>query len=234
MLPGTMPATRPENELRMSLAAAAHLLQVSERTLLRWVDTLDVPCANENARMTFSRPELLDWANRHSMRLTADVPTDEDQEGALPQLSAAIARGGIHRGITGASVDEALAAASAAMDLPEEIDRDFFHQVLLAREDLDSTGIGEGFAVPHVRAPLVMHVEEAHVGIAFLDRPVDWHAVDHKPVDTLFVLVCPGLRSHLHLLRRIAQALHDETLRKLLLERAEDEALMARFRELEG
>lgn len=228
-----MPATSPEDGPRLNLQAAAHLLQVSERTLSRWIATLGIPHQLEGVQQLFSRAALLEWADQHSLRLSDDVSTDTDEAGPLPKLSESIERGGVHRDLPGLGVEMVLENAAQAMRLPDAIDRAFFHQVLLAREDLDSTGIGEGFAVPHVRAPLVLHVEEAYVGLIFLENPIDWHAVDGKPVDTLFVLVCPGLRSHLHLLRRIAQCLQDAELRDLLLARADDAALYERFRALD-
>ncbi|MCB9880456.1 MAG: PTS sugar transporter subunit IIA [Planctomycetes bacterium] len=223
----TAPDAEPSD--RLSLQAAAHLLQVSDRTLRRWTLTFSMPHALEEGDLVFSRRAILEWADGHSMRLAAEMPTQEDEDRPLPTLLEAIRRGGIHRDVRGTSVDTALEHAAKAMQLPAEIDRDFFHQVLLAREDLDSTGMGEGIAVPHVRAPLVLHVDEAYVALVFLEHPVDWHAVDGKPVDTLFVLASPGIRSHLHLLRRIAIACHDPALRELLLERGPDEAIEARL-----
>ncbi|HMQ21896.1 MAG TPA: PTS sugar transporter subunit IIA [Planctomycetota bacterium] len=224
----TAPDAEPSD--RLSLQAAAHLLQVSERTMQRWVQKFGMPHeVTADGALVFSRRAILDWADSHSMRLAAEVPSSEDHDRALPTLIAAVRRGGIHRDVGGNSVESALEHAANVMQLPNAIERDFFHQVLLAREDLGSTGIGEGFAVPHVRAPLVLHVEEAYVGIVFLEQPIDWQAVDHKPVDTLFVLASPGIRSHLHLLRRIAIACSDASLRALLLARASDAELEARL-----
>lgn len=227
-----MPVSSEETDRSLTRAAAANLLQVSERTIVRWAERLDLP--HDGDAQNFSRNEVLRWADQHSLRLSAEVTTDEDADSALPTLTEAVTRAGIHRQISGDSVDSALEAAAHAMTLPEAIERDFFHQILLAREDLDSTGIGRGVAVPHVRAPLVMHVDQAYVGLVFLERPIDWHAIDGKPVDTLFVLVCPGIRSHLHLLRRIAWGLQDEELRKLLVTRGDDTEIFARLRALDA
>ena len=42
--------------------------------------------------------------------------------------------------------------------LPEEVDREFLFQALLARETLASTGVGDGIAIPHLRNPIVLHL----------------------------------------------------------------------------
>jgi PTS system nitrogen regulatory IIA component len=47
------------------------------------------------------------------------------------------------------------------------------------------------------------------VTLCFLERPVDFGALDGKPVHCLFTLVSPTIRAHLHLLSRLAYALRD-------------------------
>ena len=59
--------------------------------------------------------------------------------------------------------------------------REFLYQILLARESLGSTGIGDGVAIPHVRNPVVLHVSEPVVTLSFLETPIDFHALDGKP-----------------------------------------------------
>lgn len=227
-----MAPNSPSQGPQLSLHEAAQLLQVSERTIRRWVEGLAMPCSQGAGAPVFDRGELIEWANAHSFRLAMDVPGDS--EGPLPDLAAAIERGGIHYDVPGRDVDAALEEVSLRLELPELVDRAFFHQVLLAREDLGSTGIGDGVAIPHVRAPLVLHVDEPLVGLFLLERPVDWAAIDGKPVDTLFVVVSPGVRSHLHLLSRISFALRDDMLRSMLVGRGDSQIILGRLRELDA
>ncbi len=217
--------------MRLSLPEAAHLLQVSERTVKRWVDRFDMPCERGPDGPVFDRNRLIAWADRYSFRLAAEVPGEE--EAPLPELGDALEEGGIHHGLEAAEVEDALAEVSRRLRLPDLVDREFLHQVLLAREDLGSTGIGNGIALPHVRAPLVLHVAKPLVGLFFLERAIDWGAIDGKPVDTLFTLLSPGVRQHLHLLSRISFCLRDPDLQKLLAARAEAPAILNRVRELD-
>ncbi len=237
---GILPDSPPQSDPRLNLEEAAQLLQVSEKTMTRWIAELDLPHTRSNEQVpSFDRAEVIEWANQHSFRLAADVPGESDSP--LPMLSAAVSVAGIHRAV-GAShiaaggkldVDRALHEVAHALPLPKLVDRPFFHQVLLAREDLGSTGIGHGIATPHVRAPLVLHVDHPMVGIFFLARPIDWSAIDAKPVETLFVVVSPGVRAHLHLLSRISFALRDGELQRMLVERAPNDLLLQRLRQLE-
>ena len=86
-----------------------------------------------------------------------------------------------------------------SMRLPEEVDSEFLYQVLLAREALGSTGMGDGIAIPHVRNPIVLHLSRPMVTLCFLETPIDFGSLDGKPVTTLFTLISPTVRAHLHL-----------------------------------
>lgn len=71
---------------------------------------------------------------------------------------------------------------------PATLDPAAVEAALLAREQLGSTGLGSGFALPHARVPGL----EAYRGLfARLARPIDFAAVDDKPVDLVFVLLIP-------------------------------------------
>jgi PTS system nitrogen regulatory IIA component len=75
----------------------------------------------------------------------------------------------------------------------------------LAREALGSTGIGDGIAIPTCN-PIVLL---SRPYLCFLEQPVDFGALDGQPVSTLFTLISPTVRAHLHLLSRLAFALRD-------------------------
>ena len=107
----------------------------------------------------------------------------------------------------GSDKTAALRAVVEMMPLPERVDRDFVLQVLLARESLGSTAVGQGIALPHVRHPVVMHVSRPMVTLAFLEHPVEFGALDGRPVHILFTMLSPTVRAHLHTLACLSHAL---------------------------
>ena len=67
---------------------------------------------------------------------------------------------------------------------------------IAAREDLGSTGVGAGIAIPHARLDGLARM----IGLfARLERPVDWRSVDGKPVDLVFLLLSPSGSDSEHL-----------------------------------
>ena len=80
-------------------------------------------------------------------------------------------------------------------------DREIF-EILLAREKLGSTGVGNGIAIPHGK---IKNLDRLRGYFARLERPVEFDAVDERPVDLIFLLWCgiTGLVSILFLFLNI-------------------------------
>jgi PTS system nitrogen regulatory IIA component len=66
---------------------------------------------------------------------------------------------------------------------------DYVAAELLKREELGSTGMGNGLAIPHARLPMV---KRPHGVMARLKPPVDFDAIDGQPVDLVFLLLLPA------------------------------------------
>jgi PTS system nitrogen regulatory IIA component len=218
--------------LKITVREAARLLDVSEKTVYRWIEQKKLPVHRINDQYRFNRAALLEWATAHRVPLSVEI-FQEPEGDPLPLLSEALAVGGIHYRVPGATRDEVLRQVVALMHLPEEVDREFLYQMLVARETLGSTAVGDGIAIPHVRNPVVLHVRPS-VTLCFLEQPVDFGALDGLPVRTLFSLVSPTTRAHLHLLSRLSAALHDSELKRLLIEQGGREEILAAFRRVEA
>ena len=93
-------------------------------------------------------------------------------------------------------------------------------QALSERERLGTTGIGGGIAIPHAK----LHELDHMVGLfARLDQPVEFDAVDDRPVDLIFLLLAPdtGGAEHLKALARVARLMREDGV-CLRLRRQED------------
>jgi PTS system nitrogen regulatory IIA component len=104
-------------------------------------------------------------------------------------------------------LQELAAKASKVTGLSE---REIF-DIVLQRERLGSTGVGNGIAIPHGKLASVRSI----VGVfARLESPVDFEALDDQPVDLVFLLLAPegAGADHLKALSRIARVLRDQDL----------------------
>ena len=82
-------------------------------------------------------------------------------------------------------LQEFAARAAAGLGLPA----DRVASYLLKREELGSTGIGKGVAIPHARLP---DLERPYGLFARLKQPIEFDAIDGQAVDILFVLLLPA------------------------------------------
>ncbi len=216
--------------MKLSVNDAALFLSVSPETVYRWVKQEEIPYHTVNDQLRFNRAELLEWATACNLEVSPDLFAQQDSaQPALPTVTQALTAGGVAYGVSGGNQAEVLNRVVGLMKLPEEVDRDYLCQVLLAREGLGSTGIGDGIAIPHVRNPLVLHVTQPSITLCFLSSPIDFRALDGQPVNTLFTLISPTVKTHLHLLSWLSYALRNPAFKEAVKRQAPCEELMARL-----
>ena len=131
------------------------------------------------------------------------------------------------------SFKEAVRSLVSIVKLPNSIDRKVLFNALLSREEMMSTAIGNGIAIPHVRLFDSMSLQEDIVVVAYLFEPVDWVAPDDKPVHTLFFVLAADETRHLQILAEIAQLASEEDFVEFLRTMPAKEALIERIQQLE-
>jgi PTS system nitrogen regulatory IIA component len=135
-----------------------------------------------------------------AMRLSDIITKDRilvDREGALPNKAEALrALARLLGGAVSAPEAEVLA-------------------LLLEREQLQSTGIGDGVAIPH---SALEHAEAQAGALLLFPKGIDFDAIDGQPVHIVFGVVGPkrATGEHLRTLARISRLLRDEGTRKQL------------------
>ena len=107
-----------------------------------------------------------------------------------------------------------------------KLDAPLIFEALLQRERLGSTGIGKGIAIPHGKfgdLPKLCGL------FARLEKPIDFEALDHEPVDLVFLLLAPenAGTDHLKALAKIARILRDPSTVQALRHSRDQDALYA-------
>ncbi len=221
--------------MQLSVKDVAKLLNVNEKTIYRWLKQGNLPAYQLGNQYRFNKAELLEWATSKQIGVSADLFMEPNGT-SLPSggLLAALMQGGIYYRIEGDNKESALKTVVNLMRLPQEIDRNFLLQVLLAREAIASTAVGDGIAIPHVRNPIVLHVLEPIISLCFLEKPIDFGSLDGKPVTCLFTLISPTVKAHLYLLSRLAFALRDDAFRKVIETQATRDEIYAEIKRVEA
>ena len=106
-------------------------------------------------------------------------------------------------------------------------------RALREREQLHSTGIGDGIALPHARNGLVGLVDHAIVVFGRAPAGIPYGAIDDVPTRLFFLLIAPTVTQHLGILARLSRLLRDPKVRQSLLTVDRPEKAITILREAE-
>jgi PTS system nitrogen regulatory IIA component len=218
--------------MHLKVREAAELLGVSTKTIYRWIGDKKIPFHQLADQYRFERSELYEFAIRERLRPSPRLLREmEDQ---APETAVeCLEKGGIHYRVSGATKHEVLENALKMIKGVEQAAMGPLLEMFLAREALASTGIGDGIAIPHTRTPLVGYVTQPLLSLSFLETPIDYDALDGKPVQALFLLVSPNIRAHLRVLGHLSFALRDPIFKQAVLNQEMRETILAILREIE-
>ena len=201
----------------------ASLLGVSEQEVRAWAYSGRLPVVDVQDRLQFNRQAILEWALTHGHPLNLGVAAMAPS--GLPPLAELFAPERFHYDIPGRTFAEVLRAALDVLKLPPE-DKELIYDLLVSREKLMTTALGDGLAIPHLRVPVVVDVPRPALSIFFTCKPIDMGALDGMPVHTLFLLLSLAPKQHLELLARLTFLFRQPEFVKLLQERAKPETIL--------
>lgn len=194
------------------------MLNVSRKTLYRWIQAKKIPAYRISGQYRFRREEIDRWMG--SSRIAAAAGEAPFEGGRGVPIAELLRRGGIHYRIEGGSMPEVIEAALAVTALPAGIAPGDLLEAVVERERLMSTGVGHGIAVPHPRQPMLSKPEEERVSLCFLETPVDFKAPDGVPVSALFVVLGYSLKGQLRLLSLITSLCREDEFLQILARQA--------------
>jgi PTS system nitrogen regulatory IIA component len=213
----------------LTLEQIAGCLNVAESTLERWIRQGRIPVERIGGECRFNLAALERWAKDHNMHFSLSVAEQRPSVVPAGGLAEAMDRGGVHRGIGGDGIGAVLKNAVAHLAMLPPPVRDELYDRLVSREQLGSTGVGRGVAIPHPRSPLNHSADLPLIATCYLDAPVDFNAVDRQPVFILFILISDSIDSHLRLLSRLAFCLRDDAFLSFLRGQPEIDVLIERI-----
>jgi nitrogen PTS system EIIA component len=131
-----------------------------------------------------------------------------------------------------AVLDELVSQIPQLANEPEA--RQTLLRALREREQLHSTGIGDGIALPHARNALVGLVNHPIIVFGRHPKGIPYEAIDGIPARLFFLLIAPTVTQHLAMLARLSRLLRDPKLRQSLLAVEKPEKVVALVKEAEA
>jgi len=137
-------------------------------------------------------------------------------------------------GLEGESKDDIINAMVDLIGESQKVtDKEKVRQAIFDREKLMSTGVGNGFAIPHGKTDAVSDIVAA---FAVTAQPIDYQSLDEKPVRLVFLLVGKDsmVGPHIKLLSRISRLMRRDQFRTQLIDLKTPQEILEMFRQEES
>ena len=209
--------------MELNSTEVAALLGIAEKQVRDWAYSGKLPLVDVQSHLRFNRQAIIEWALQKGHPLNLGVA--EIQPTSLPPISELFAPERFHYEVPGRTFTEVLRAALESFELSPD-DKELIYDLLVSRERLMTTALGDGLAIPHVRVPLVVNAPRPALSIFFVKEPIDMGALDQIPVHTLFLLLTQAPKQHLELLARLTFLFRQPAFVDLLRQRAKPETIL--------
>lgn len=220
--------------MRLTLEEVAQCLHLPLSTVERWIRQGRIPIQRGENGLIFNDSALEKWAATHNLPFTRPIKDKALQKvSRLENLLPVMQRGGVFHSVKGDDVPTVLQTAVQNIQAFSEAEKPALYERLLERENLTSTGIGKGVAIPHPHDPLADVMDKPLITTCFLKKSIDFAAIDDKPVFVMFILISPTVKIHLHLLSRLSFCVRDNAFVEFLKTTPDAEAFFSKIAEIE-
>ena len=203
----------------------AELLHVPEQTLIEWAEEGKIPSYKISNRYRFNRTEIEDWVLLQQHKETEEQQACSTNGQLAFNLFRALHKGDVFCDIEGNDKATVIKETMKRLASRLGLDAEVLSDIIMQREELMSTSVGSGFAIPHTRDFLLKGQNDVVVCV-YLKKPIDYDALDGEPVHTLFFLFASDDKRHLSLLSKIAYLLSNQEMKNKLKDKPEKAKLL--------
>lgn len=188
----------------MTLQEVAVYLKVSEKTITRMVQAGELPGLKVSNQWRFVRVVIDDWMTRRMYRQAteqlAEVIRPPHEDLSLPVL---LTRNRIIMALQAGAKEDVLGQLVAPLAEEElVVDRDRYLAALIGREEIVSTAIGDGVAIPHARDPEHAALAQSCMTLGICRDGMPFGAIDGKSTRLFFLMGGTSTETHLRLVAR--------------------------------
>jgi nitrogen PTS system EIIA component len=208
------------------------LFEVQENTVRQWIDDKIIPCYKVKNQYYFNKSEINEWILRDKLAVS-DKILDLKLTTHPVVITELIEKGGMHYNIDGNNLVDVIKNAISVIPIPPDITKEEIESTLIERESMMTTAVGNGIAFPHPRNPVIADVDSEQISVCLLDEPVDFQAIDGKPVHTLFIIISSNSKRHLEILSKLSYLCQQAELVRHLKEKTKKEVILPYIKQIE-
>ncbi len=203
----------------LTIQEVARMLGADARRVERMAQRGEIPCQKVGGQRRFNRAEITEWLQQHMSAMSHDHlagvdagiteqrRAEQDELVISPLLHAEGVMTDLDARTKQSTLRELVALAEKTGLLYDS--RELVEAVIL-REEVGSTAMEGGVAIPHPRRPLPYVIAEPILVVARTIQPIVFGAPDGRLTSLFFLTASQDDRHHLHILARLCRMLHDE------------------------
>ncbi len=203
----------------MTIQEVVKLLGSDVRRVERMAQRGEIPCQKVGGQFRFNRAEITEWLQRTmggmsrdnlaevDAGITTHRQTEQDETIVTPLLRPEAVTTNLGSRTKNSTLRE---LAALAEKTGRVLDSRALVDAVIQREELCSTAMEGGIAIPHPRRPLPETVAEPVLVVARTSQGIAFGAPDGRLTTLFFLTASPDDRHHLHILARLCRMLHDE------------------------
>jgi PTS system nitrogen regulatory IIA component len=205
----------------MNLRELASFIGIDQRQAEKLAQRNQIPCQKVGGQLRFNRAEITDWLQQQmgtmaqkgladmDAGITAHRQTDPEDALITPMLRLQAISISLPARTKNSALRELVALAHETELL---YDGEALLEALIKREELCSTAMEAGIAIPHPRRPLPHAIADSLLVIAHTSQGIGFGGPDGGLTDLFFMTCSQDDRHHLHVLARLCRMLHDSSL----------------------
>jgi len=217
----------------MTLSQVAVYLKVAEKTVLRMAHKGEIPCAKVASQWRFVKPMIDNWLFSKMKYFNPDHELGRilvEDERALIPVTRLLHHAFVLCDLKPGSIEQVLQQLiEPLVEGGIVTDKENYLNKLLSREQLLTTALGKGIAIPHIRNPRENPRGITLIVVGICKQGTDFGALDNK-LTTLFLLLCTDSEKlHLRILAQLNRIINDDALVQELLRAPDEQAVIELF-----
>lgn len=202
----------------LTLSELSAYLKLSEKTLQKMIKNSEIPCTKIANQWRFSRPMINDWlTSKMEVIPKNDLSRLIEREYDIVPLSRLLDEDAMIMNLQSDSKIGILTElAEKAIENKLISDKESLITKLIEREELTSTAIGNGMALPHLRKPTNEIINEPKIIIGISRKGIDYNSTDNELTHLFFLILSDSEIVHLRILSKLSKILRNrEAVEKL-------------------
>ncbi|MCX5774266.1 MAG: helix-turn-helix domain-containing protein [Fusobacteria bacterium] len=197
--------------MKLKIKDIMELLNVSEKTVYRWIKDSKIPAYKINGQYRFNELEINEWMLKNKLKKHLEISQSVLNFGRIHtnrSISEMMEKGKFIRTEKN-SISEIVKHLVESVKFPKYIQKEILLEEILERVDSILIDIGEGIAISNPKYPVIVDCENEEIITLLLEKSFEFDVLDTTPLHTIFFIFSANYERHLETLNKLTLILQN-------------------------